>query len=580
MPSTDTDTDYTRPADPGAAEHSVAWVHATDVTPPEIRLLQFAELARVAAKYGFDPTPNEFPTDEPEPEPAEVALLRHLGHLTLAGSVLDPAYKPQPRLDELGAIDGVRLHVMVQDRYSALERCILCRGPKGETYTICAGCYTTQLRFAECRMLANHPGMEEGSLAGLKPLEHHQYVRAIRRTPRLAPTLRAHLDGSAEAARRKLRSSALLAHRAAVLADLRDAAESANLTDSMREWLWRRFIHAVEHALPWKCAAWQKGVGALSLDSYWYGLLSSAEMDGDGRDDEDDYPLEWNPEDFLYAPDRVDFVDELHGVFIPRPNAAAGTDEHFQAVERNRLIDALREAESRAAAFGDFESIVYAEFLQTALRDAGGLPRTVYSRTPQERDADEGERWDRWLDSILGGEPAPPPDGLNPEDAEWCRRWALAATAENATTPGTPGQRCPIRLPALDSGLPAGRLRWEHFVQAEIESEFQPWGRWAEIEEDEGRIVRYWCGEETTGTRRQLSRRARTAIMTRRLTGWAKGEARNAVVGPPGRRPKGSRRAWEREIRIERRRRRFEALAEANAGIHPTRLESARHQAI
>jgi hypothetical protein len=74
----------------------VAWVHATDVTPPEIRLLQFAELARVAAKYGFDPTPNEFPTDEPEPEPAEVALRRHLAHLTLAGSVLDPAYKPQP----------------------------------------------------------------------------------------------------------------------------------------------------------------------------------------------------------------------------------------------------------------------------------------------------------------------------------------------------------------------------------------------------------------------------------------------------------------------------------------------------
>ncbi|HEU0299236.1 MAG TPA: hypothetical protein VFR37_07280 [Longimicrobium sp.] len=580
MPKIAYDNESTRPADGPAPEQEVGRRHGRDVTPPEVRLLQFLELERAAAQYGLDATPNEFPEEKAEPEPANVALRRHLAHLTLTGTVLDPLYRPPPLITEISAIDGVPLHVVVRERYTPLERCILCGGAKGETYTICAGCYTTQLRFAEQRMLAMHPGMEEGALAGLKPLSHDQFVRAIRRTPRLEPVRRARLDPAAESARRRLRHAAALAQRVAVLQELRDGAEAEGISDAMRERRWVRFIHAVEYGFPWHSRAWHAGLGAMSADPYWYALLSSADTGEESREDDDEYPLEWNDDDWMYAPDRVQFLHEEHGALVPRPNTAAGTEEHRAARNRNILIDAVREAESLAA-FGDWESIAYAEWLRRELDAAGGMPSRLFARVPPERDADECDRWDRWVDSILGGEPAPVPENLDPREAEWCRYWALGATTDTSASPDSPATRRPVMLSTLDRGLPSGRIRWPHFVREEIEAELRPWGDWVEVRDDDTEdspIAWCWCGEEPQ-RRRRLSPDAARAVITRRLGAWARGEAPPVKTAPGGRRPKGSRGAWERAIRNERRRRHFEAMANANAGIHPTRLESARHQA-
>jgi hypothetical protein len=149
---------------------------------------------------------------------------------------------------------------------------------------------------------------------------------------------------------------------------------------------------------------------------------------------------------------------------------------------------------------------------------------------------------------------------------------------------GEDGTRTPVQLSRIDRGLPSGRMRWPRFIREEIEAEFQPWGRWVEIADEEGGAFRVWTDDDTPARRRRLARAAVTGLMARRLRAWAKEGA-----GPRRRvrsrsldavRPKGSAAAWEREIRAERRRRRFEQLAHAGAGVHPTRLEHARSQSI
>ena len=614
-----------------------------DSTPPHVRALQFAELARVSERHGFDFMPNHGPPEEertvtrsvprvasmegttsagsmiagfpvvgaPHAAPSEPRRLpddaatrdadamervrRHFAHLQLSGTVLHPAYQPAPQIDEIRSLDGVPLSTRAIDEWPPLAQCIICSGPKGDSYTICAGCYTTRLRDVERDLLADRPDLEENAIRGLKPLTKPQYLQAIRRTPRLEPAKRARLNSAAESVRSRLRLAVAQAHRAALLQELRDAVEEEGLTDEERDRRWQRFRAAQDAGERWSARAWHRGVGALSLDGVWYGLLAAEDMAAEDRDTDDEYPVEWLDDDWIRAPDRVDYLDEMHPSLVARSNTAAGTAEHRAAAERNHLIDAVKAAE-RHAAYGDFDSIVYAEWLLDRLNEVGGMPPRVRARAAHEWDAEECDRWDRWVDYLLGGDPSAAPESLDPLDADWCMTWGYRATSptvlidqigdEDDLWLSEPAQeeqpaRVAVVLPKLDRGLPSGRLRWPRFIQDDIEAEFQPWGCWIEFAEEDGETVRVWTGEDVRRKRRRLSYPAIQPILQRRLEEWARrGVLNSKPKRPLPRRPKGSHAAWEREIRIERRRRRFEHMAHANAGVHPTHIEAARHQAI
>lgn len=577
---------------------------AAAALPPGTRpllSLQLDELERVAAVYGFEPIPNDLPV-QVEPEPAESVLRRHLAHLRLGGTVLDPAHAPRPRIHEVHALDGVPLLVEVLDPHAPLQQCILCGGPKGETYTICAGCYTTQARFAEHVLLGILPDLEEAALRGIKPIAHEHFVRAIRRTPRLEPRRRARLAPGVEAVRRAARRTVSEAERAVRLDALRARAEEAGLRPAERHRR-RAHLHAAEaadaHARllewlraaadapglppderaqrlaelreaeaedPWRTAVLRRGPGAGALEDACLARLAAGEAEEEEREPDDDYPVEWLDQDWRLAPDRVDFLDEIQPPFIPRPNRAAGGPEHLAARERNALLDVHRWARSRVAFQPDLEA--YLEWLETALEARGGLPVTRRGAAPQEWDEEECDRWDRWVDHVLGGERAAVPEALDPFDAAECAQWGEARVTSSA------GERVPVALPRLDRGLPSGRMRWPRFIREEIEAEFEPWGRWLELPDEEAGAFRVWSdvptpepaeAEDLDVARYRTARAEPGASPADRLEAWAR---RNSFG------------ILEREIRRERRRRRFERMADANAGVHPTHLEHARSQSI
>jgi len=218
-------------------------------TPPEVRAKQLEALFRVAKKYGFEPVFNESP-GELRPEPAESVLRRQLAHLRLAGTLLDPRYVPAPTLAKVLAVDGVPLVVEVLDPIPPLQGCLTCGGPKGETYTICAGCWTTQVRCLERAMLDVLPGCSEREFGGFKALTRKQYRRATRRAPRLQPTRCAYLHPVLEAIRQRSRAAVLHADRTALIESLRKHAEEEGLTPRERFRRQRR-LRAAETARPW-----------------------------------------------------------------------------------------------------------------------------------------------------------------------------------------------------------------------------------------------------------------------------------------------------------------------------------------
>jgi hypothetical protein len=548
-------------------------------TPPEIRALQLAELEKAAAKYGFDPLPNELP-QELEPEPAVTVLRRHLAHLRLRGSVLDPGFRPKPHLGEFMLLDGVPLVVDVLDRYAPLQGCILCSGPKGESYTICAGCWTTQSRFSEQMMLDVLPDVDESELTGFKPLTPEQFRRAIRRAPRLEPRRHGALQPGLEAIRRKARAAVAMADSAARLDALRAAVAEPGITPRQRRVRVRQ-LRAAEAAAPWSARDWFHKKASYSLDDVWLAVLATGEADADEHEeDDDDYPVEWLEEDWMTAPDRVTFVGELDHAVIPHSNTAAGGDEHLEALYRNALYDSYRSARARSYFQDGLDE--YITWLAAELIARGGIPTRLRARSPEEWDDDECERWDRWIDAVLGGTPAPAPAGVEPIDAALCRRWGARATTD------ADGNTAPVHLPKLGSDFPSGRIRWPHFIAEEIEAQHHAWGRWVELPEEDGSIIRVWTGEGPDERYRRVRPDKLAEIQLRRLKDWARSGVKPIACTrvERGRRPDGTsaawsrdlRREWEREIRADRRRRRFEAIADANARIHPTHLEYGRFQ--
>lgn len=537
------------------------------------RAARLAALERAAARYGFDPVPNGLPFT-PEREDAHAPIRRHMAHLRLAGTVLDPRYPPRARLTETGALDGVPLMVTSLDRYRPVFRCILCAGAKGETYMICAGCYTTQMRVAEHVLLQIRPDLDEAALGKVKAVEHGQFVRATRGAQRLEPKCRGRLDPGAEAARRAARRSASEALRAARIEMLRTAADEPDIAP----WTARRRaaeLRACEAAEPWSAGQWERGLAALSLDDAWLGLLASEAVaqDRDARGDE--YPVEWLDQDWMSAPDRVAFVEDATVPLIARPNTAAGGPEHAAARRRNELFReyefALRGAEQ---ADGSQRPDPYLDWLVASLRECGGIPAHPRARVPREWDEEECGRWDRWIDGILSGERAAPPEGLDPLDALRAAAWARASTTAED------GEVTPVVLPRLDTGMPSGRLRWSRFIGEEIEASFQPWGRWAEIPEEDGSVVRVWTGEaERVG--RRLRPGVVRSVYLRRLEAWT-GKAATPPERPLGGgiRRRGTRAAWERDIRAERRRRRFERMAIRTLGVDPFRMQRGLPQPV
>lgn len=316
-------------------------------TPFEIRALQLTMLDVMAARYGFVPLPNELP-QELEPESTESVLRRHLAHIRISGTVLDPEFRPSPALGESIKMDGVPLVVEVLDRYPPLLHCILCNGPKGEGYTICAGCWTTQTRFCQRMMLEILPDVDEAELALFKPLTRDQFTRAIRRAPRLEPTRRGYLHPQKEAARRKARAGTSLADQAARIDALGRAAAEPGITPRERR-IRTRLHRAAIAAQPWNARDWFRGSALLSLDDAWLAELATADHDEEPpEDDGDDYPLEWLAEDWMDAPDHVELAETAGDPPVPHSNTAAGTAEHLEALHRNALFDAYRSARSRA----------------------------------------------------------------------------------------------------------------------------------------------------------------------------------------------------------------------------------------
>ncbi|WP_221305259.1 hypothetical protein [Longimicrobium terrae] len=532
-----------------------------------------AALERAAARYGFEPVPNELPFT-PEREDADAPLRRHMAHLRLDGTVLDPRYPPRPRLTETEALDGVPLVVTSLDRYPPFLRCIVCAGAKGETYMICAGCYTTQIRVAEHVLLQILPNIDEAALGKVKALEHGQFVRATRGAPRLEPKRRGQLDPGAEAARRAARLTASRAIRAARIEMLRAAAEEPGITP----WTARRRaaeLRACEAAEPWNAGEWERGLAALSLDDAWLGLLGLEAPAHEREAPDDEYPVEWLDDDWMSAPDRVAFVEDATGPLIARTNTAAGGPEHAAALQRNELFRqyqfALREAEQ---AEGRPSPNDYLDWLVRSLKECGGIPVRTRARMPGDWDDEECGRWDRWIDGILSGGQAAPPEGLDPLDVLRAAAWARASTTAED------GEVTPVVLPRLDTGLPSGRLRWSRFISEEIEAEFQPWGRWAEIPEEDGSVVRVWTGE-AEGVGRRLRPGVVRSVLVRRLKEWT-GKAGTPPTRPTGGgiRQRGTRAAWERDIRAERRRRRFERMAIRTLGVDPFRMQGGLTQPV
>lgn len=548
-------------------------------TPPQIRALQLAKLAEVCARLDLDPTPNELPQD-PEPESPEVVLRRHLSHLRIRGSILDLAFVPPRNLAQFVAIDGVPLEVVELDRYAPLQGCILCGGPKGESYTICAGCWTTQTRLYEREMLKLHPDVTEKQLAGFKALPHAQYVRAIRRAPRLERTRLGYLQPGLEAIRRRKREAVQAAHHAARIDALRAAIAEEGI--SRRERAARsRLLRAAQAATAWSAREWYRQAARLSLDDAWLAELAAAGLDeGIPQDDDDEYPVEWLAGDWMIAPDRVAFTGDSQDPLIANSNTAAGTDEHLDALQRNVLFDTYRSARARSWFQEGLEE--YIAWLGAKMDTLGGVPARLRARVPDEWDGEECDRWDRWIDSILGGKPAAAPSAVEPIDAALCARWGARYT-------GAAADVCvPVQMPGLDSDFPSGRIRWPHFVRDEIEAEYHVWGHWVVLAEDDGATL-VWCGD-TPGERCRRIRPDKLAeIQRRRLKRWAengpeprRGRVRR-VLRPDGTWAAWSRdvaREWAEAIRADRRRRRFEALAEANSRVHATHFESARYKAI
>lgn len=528
------------------------------------RAARLAALERAAARYGFDPVPNELPYT---PEPEDSPVRRHLDHLRLDGTVLDPRHPPRARLTGVDALDGVPLVVTSLDRYPPFLRCILCAGAKGETYTICAGCYTAQIRVAEHVLLQILPDIDEQALGKVKALEHGQFVRATRGAPRLEPKRRGRLDPDAEAARRAARRTASEALRAARVEMLRAAGEEPGIAP----WTARRRaaeLRACLAAAPWDAGEWERGLAAYSLDDAWLGLLASEAAAHDREAPDDEYPVEWLDDDWMSAPDRVAFVQDACLPLIARANTAAGGPEHAVAVQRNEIADryrsALREAER---ARRDPRRRPYLDGLRAWLETHGGIPALSRARRPAEWDEEECGRWDRWIDGLLSGGQAVPPEGLDPVDALRAAAWAQAlTTTEDGEVP-------PVVLPRLDAGLPSGRLRWSRHIREEIEAEFQPWGRWAEIPEEDGSVVRVWTGEPDRVGRRLRPGVVR-AMLVRRLEAWA-GKAGDPPARPAsgGSRWRGRHGLSERDIRAERRRRRFEQMGIRTLGADPFRVK-------
>lgn len=548
-------------------------------TPPEIREEQLAKLEAAAARYGFDPLPNELP-QELEPEPAVSVLRRHLAHLRLRGSVLDPEFRPKPHLGEFMLLDGVPLVVDVLDRYAPLQGCILCSGPKGESYTICAGCWTTQSRFSERMMLDVLPDVDESELTGFKPLTPEQFRRAIRRAPRLEPRRHGALQPGLEAIRRKARAAVAVADNAARLDALRAAVAEPGITPRQRRVRIRQ-LRAAEAAAPWSARDWFHGRARYSLDDVWLAVLAAAEAEESRPDgEEEDYPVEWLDQEWMIAPDRVTFVEELDHTVIPNSNTAAGSDEHLDALYRNALYDSYRSARARSYFQDDLEE--YITWLAAELDTRGGTPARLGARSPEEWDEDECERWDRWIDAVLGGNPAPAPAGVEPIDAALCRRWGARVTTD------ADGNTAPVHLAKLGSDFPSGRIRWPHFIREEIEAQHHAWGRWVDLPEEDGSTIRVWAGDSPDERHRRVRRDKLAEIRLRRLQEWARSGVRpiRCARVERGRRPDGAsaawsrdlHREWERVIRADRRRRRFEAIADANARIHPTHLEYGRFQ--
>jgi hypothetical protein len=547
-------------------------VPGSDTETPSDRARRLQEVFRVAKKYGFEPVLNESP-GEVAAEPIEFILRRQLTHLRLAGTLLDPRYVPAPTLAQTITIDGVPLVVEIPNPIPPLQGCLTCGGEKGETYTICAGCWTTHLRLLERAMLDVLPDCDERDLAGFKALTREQYRRAARRAPRLQPTRCAYLQPALEAIRQRSRAAVVRAHRTTLIETLRKHAEEEDLTPRERYRRQRR-LHAAETSAPWNPRSWVRGLAMYSLDDVWLARLAAGEDEQSHGRDEDEYPLEWLPEDWLQAPDRVDTAEES-AALVASTNTAAGTSEHAEALVRNALFDSYQSARARAWFEPGMDE--YASWLAAELNARGGIAGRVRARIPEEAGDEDCERWDRWIDAILSGSLAPPPPTIEPIDAALCATWAASRNSDHG----------PTQLPRLGSEFPSGRLRWPQFVREEIEAENHAWGYWVEITEGEGITARVWCGDRPGERHRRLRRNVIAGIRRRRLERWARGEPAPATgrlrraLRPDGRwgiRNAAFSREWAEEIRADRRRRRFETVAHANAGIHATRLESGRFQ--
>lgn len=532
-------------------------------TRPSVRSEQFALLAAAAAKYGFDPIPNELPTDD-EGTP-ESQLREHLAHLNLANTVLDPARVPASRLDESPRRGGIPLAVRAADGYAEVERCIMCGSTdKGPGYTICAGCYTLNLRVAERNLLEILPDCNEAVLSTVKPFTHDEFRRGIRRSKRLQPTRFARHDPRAETAFRAARARLAAARRDAVLEELRNGVDQATTPSALRRAEAR--LHAAEEAAPFCAGAWERGLARMSLVDHWLEMASVEEAEM-ALEADDSYPVEYGDEDWLDAPDLIHRVTESHAA---RSNDAIDTVEHEDAIYEEALRRSLASAERRAEY--DPELAPYASMLRLALLSRGAVTTGRASRVRQYDD-EECARWDRWVDHILGGEYAPVPPGIGGYVAASAMLWgeALSTSADGI-------RRTPVLLERIDRGLPSGRLRWPQFVTQEIEEQLCVYGRWFVLPADEMDVqVRMWADPDPMPARRR--RLDPRKVQAYRLERWASQGAKPPVAALAPR-PKGSRGAWEREIRLDNQRRRFEHFARASAGVHPTRLERGQAQAI
>lgn len=548
----------------------------TSAPAQDLETQRTALLREVAARYGFDPVPNESADVALAPDPAPSAF----SHLRLSGTVLSDEFRAAARLGEALWSGGVPVLLAPGPRYAPLATCIICGGNKGETYQICAGCYTINLRYAESRMLAVLPDAPESVLAGLRPFTQDEWNRGVRGTPRTEPVRRGSLAPGAERAYRVMRRAVVAADRDARIAaqqrrlakavaapilpplprrgPSRDAFGQALSPDRFgRRRLaaaHRRHAHhvaaeravleALQNAEAWDAGAFIRDREAVSTEAYWLELLTAQESAGEAAEDDDDYPVTWQDAEWMQAPDRVDsYAEALAGEY--RGNAAADTDIHREAIHVHALLEGYRVALRRAMWANDpdrqAQHAGYARFLARQLLAFGVTPNPVRSRGIQEIDEQEEARWDRWIDAIVAGERAPAPE-LSEYHLALCGIWAEAQRWDHNGDPVAPE-----RLPRLDSGLPSGKLRWPHFIREELEAEYGPF---AGLLADLGDGARAWYMGE--GDEMQPQGEEMTESQ------W------QAHV------------AWEGVLRETERASRFEQLAIHMAGIHPTRIEHGR----